>query len=131
MWSLLIVRDIVYFGKKSYGEFLQSDEGIATNILASRLEQLEEKGILVKKPHAGDKRKECYELTEKGLDLIPILLEMAKWGATHDPHSTAPLEWIALVEKRKLEITRLIRDTVSQGGAIFGGPHSVVSHLEL
>ena len=80
-WSLLIVRDIVYFGKKTYGEFLESDEGIATNILASRLEQLEQSGILTKRPYASDKRKEVYSLTEKGLDLIPILVEMASWSA--------------------------------------------------
>ena len=85
MWSLLIVRDIVYFGKKTYGEFLESDEGIATNILASRLAQLEQKGVLLKKPHDTDKRKEVYALTEKGLDLIPILLELANWSAQHDP----------------------------------------------
>src|SRR5260370_21300313 len=80
-WSLLIVRDIVYFGKKTYGEFLESEEWIATNILASRLVQLEEKGILVKMPHELDKRKEVYMLTEKGLDLIPILVELADWSA--------------------------------------------------
>src|SRR6185503_5849204 len=84
-WSLLIIRDIVYFGKKTYGEFLDSDEGIATNILANRLVHLEQKGILLKKPHDTDKRKEVYLLTEKGLDLIPILLEMAGWSAQHDP----------------------------------------------
>ena len=80
MWSLLIIRDIVYFGKKTYGEFLASDEGIATNILGSRLIHLEQKGILVKKPHDADRRKEEYVLTNKGLDLIPILLEMAGWA---------------------------------------------------
>jgi DNA-binding HxlR family transcriptional regulator len=56
MWSLLIVRDIVYFGKKTYGEYLDSDEGIATNILASRLAQLARTGILMKQPDATDRR---------------------------------------------------------------------------
>src|SRR5689334_10657304 len=83
-WSLLIVRDIVYFGKRTYGEFLESEERIATNILANRLANLEQNGILVKKPHPEDKRKEIYSLTEKGLDLIPLLLEMANWSAKHD-----------------------------------------------
>src|SRR5687768_4343044 len=95
MWSLLIIRDIVYFGKKTYGEFLDSDEHIATNILASRLLHLEEKGILLKTPSATDKRKEVYSLTEKGLDLIPILLEIASWSAQHDPQTGAPPDWIA------------------------------------
>src|SRR5947209_10805018 len=76
-WSLLIIRDIVYFGKKTYGEFLESEEGMATNILASRLTRLEQQGILVKKPSPLDKRKEEYALTERGLDLVPVLVEMA------------------------------------------------------
>ena len=129
MWSLLIVRDIVYFGKKTYGEFLDSDEGIATNILAIRLAQLEDKGILVKKPHETDRRKEIYELTEKGLDLIPVLLELANWGAHHDPQTSAPKEWIDLVNAEKEKMTQLIRTTVKSGGSVFVGPNSVVSKL--
>ncbi|HEX2906564.1 MAG TPA: helix-turn-helix domain-containing protein [Phototrophicaceae bacterium] len=129
LWSLLIVRDIVYFGKRTYGEFLKSDEGIATNILASRLTQLEQAGILIKKPDVTDKRKEVYELTEKGLDLIPILLEMANWGARHDPQTGAPPDWIALVNADKDRITRLIRETVKRGGSIFVGLDSVLNQL--
>ena len=69
-WSLLIVRDIVFAGKKTYGEFLKSEEGFATNVLASRLAFLEEQGILSKTPSSADRRKDFYALTEKGLDLI-------------------------------------------------------------
>src|SRR5579884_1987670 len=89
-WSLLIIRDIVYFGKHTYGEYLESDEGMATNILASRLARLEQHGILMKRPSAADKRKEEYLLTEKGLDLIPTLVEMANWSAHYDPQTGAP-----------------------------------------
>jgi DNA-binding HxlR family transcriptional regulator len=128
-WSLLIIREIVYFGKKSYGEFLKTEEGIATNILASRLVQLEQKGILVKKPYETDKRKEIYSLTEKGLDLIPILLELASWGAQHDPQTGAPQEWIALVNADKEKMIRLIRETVQRGGSIFSEPNSVVNKI--
>ncbi len=128
-WSLLIIREIVYFGKKTYGEFLESEEGIATNILASRLVQLEQKGILEKRPSEKDKRKEVYSLTEKGLDLIPILLELASWGAQHDPQTGAPQEWIALVNANKKRMTQLIRETVQRGGSIFSGPDSVVNKL--
>jgi DNA-binding HxlR family transcriptional regulator len=130
-WSLLIVRDIVYFGKKTYGEFLDSDEGIATNILASRLEQLEQKGILVKQPYAADKRKEVYSLTKKGLDLIPILVEMASWSAQHDPQTGAPQDWIARVNADKPNMLRLIRETVQNGGSVFVGADSVVNQLAL
>jgi len=129
MWSLLIIRDIVYFGKKTYGEFLDSDEKIATNILADRLVNMEEKGILLKKPHPKDKRKEVYELTEKGLDIIPILLEIATWGSSHDPQTGAPPEWIAMVKADRDNIIKRIRETVRNGGSIFVGADSVISQL--
>jgi DNA-binding HxlR family transcriptional regulator len=125
MWSLLIIRDIVYFGKKTYSEFLESEEGIATNILASRLAHLEQAGILVRQPHDTDKRKELYSLTEKGLDLIPLLTEMAAWGARHDPQTAAPQDWIALVEAKKEKMNRLVRQTVQNGGSVFVGPDRV------
>jgi DNA-binding HxlR family transcriptional regulator len=129
IWSLLIIRDIVYFGKRTYGEFLESDEGIATNILASRLVQLEEKGILVKNQDTTDRRKDIYSLTNKGRDLIPVLLELASWGARHDPQTGAPQDWIALVNANKEKASRLIRETVQSGGSIFVGPDSVVNKL--
>lgn len=128
-WSLLIIRDIVYFGKKTYGEFLESDEGIATNILANRLACLEQSGILAKKPCPADKRKEFYELTEQGLDLIPILLNMASWGASHDSQTGAPHDWIDTVNANKEEMISLIRATVRNGGSIFVGPNCVVDQL--
>ena len=88
-WSLLIIRDIVFWGKKTYGEFLKSDEGIATNILAARLVQLEREGILIKSPHPTDKRKDVYSLTEKGMELVPLLVEIVAW-------SGKLLEWQAV-----------------------------------
>src|SRR5438045_6503902 len=101
MWSLLIIRDIVYFGKKTYGEFLASEEGMATNILANRLAHLEQQGLRGKKPSASDKRKEEYVLTETGLDLIPVLGEMANWSAGHDQHTAPPAAWIALMKDHR------------------------------
>ncbi|GHO88404.1 winged helix-turn-helix transcriptional regulator [Dictyobacter formicarum] len=128
-WSLLIIRDIVYFGKKTYGEFLASEERIATNILADRLALLEQKGILEKRPSDSDKRKETFILTEKGLDLIPILVEMAGWSAVHDPQTGAPAAWIALMNADKEKMIRLIRQTVQDGRAVFTGPDSLVSQF--
>ncbi len=129
-WSLLIIRDIVYFGKKTYGEFLASEEGMATNILASRLAQLEQQGILVKKPSEKDKRKEEYALTEKGLDLIPVLAEMANWSAEYDQDTAAPAAWIALMKSDREKMLRLMRETVRSGGAVFAGEKSLVSQLQ-
>lgn len=126
-WSLLIVRDIVYFGKKTYGEFLESDERIATNVLACRLADLEHRGILQKHPHDFDKRKEVYVLTDRGLDLIPILLDLACWGACHDVETQAPANWITAVRQHRQEIIEYTRKTVRNGGSIFVGPGCVAS----
>ena len=128
-WSLLIIRDIVYFGKKTYGEFLASEEGMATNILASRLAHLEHQGILVKQLFEKDKRKEEYVLTEKGLDLIPVLVEMANWSAQHDPHTAAPPAWIALMNVEREKMIRLIRETVQSGGSVFVGEKSLLGQF--
>lgn len=128
-WSLLIIRDLVYFGKRTYGEFLESEEGIATNILASRLAHLEHQGILTKRPHETERRKEIYTLTEKGLDLIPVLVEMANWSAVHDPQTGAPPAWIAMMNADKERMTQLIRQTVQNGRAVFVGPESLISTL--
>lgn len=122
-WSLLVMRDIIYFGRKTYNEFLASDEGIARTILADRLAQLQAKGLLVKKHHPSDRRKEIYEVTEAGLELIPLLLDMAEWGAKRVPHQEdLPHAWLQAVrEQRHLLIPR-IQETVRQGGSIFGNP---------
>lgn len=125
-WSLLIVRDIVFWGKKTYGEFLDSDEGIATNVLAARLAHLEQKGILSKGPHAGDKRKDVYELTEKGLALIPLLLEMSGWSAQYDAKTTAPQQFVASVYADREKMFRLVQDTVRHGGSLFGAERGLV-----
>ena len=128
-WSLLIIRDIVYFGKKTYGEFLTSEEKMATNILASRLARLEEQGILVKRPSQQDKRKEEYVLTEKGLDLIPVLAEIANWSAEYDSHTGAPASWIALMKADRERMLRLMRETVKNGGSVFVGEKSLLSQF--
>ncbi|KAA6438919.1 helix-turn-helix transcriptional regulator [Dyadobacter flavalbus] len=84
-WTLLILRDMVFAGKSTYGQFLQSAEKMATNILADRLAVLESQGILTKAVAADKKSKFTYRLTEKGIDTIPIIIELVLWGARHCP----------------------------------------------
>ncbi len=79
-WTLLIIRDLMFKGKRTYGEFLQSEEKIATNILADRLLILEKNGIVEKRAFPGNKVKSLYQLTPKGIDLMPILFEIILWG---------------------------------------------------
>jgi hypothetical protein len=70
-----------------------------------------------------------YNLTERGLGLIPVLLEIAKWSAGADPDTDAPPEWIAAVEQHKPQVTAMLVDTVRRGGSIFVGDESVVAQL--
>ncbi len=86
-WSLLIIRDLLFSEKRSYCEFLASPERIATNILAARLKTLEERGIVTKTPDPTNGRRSHYHLTPKGTDLLPIVLEIMRWSAKHEPGS--------------------------------------------
>ncbi len=83
-WSLLIIRDMMLRNFRTYKEFLESYEGIATNILADRLRKLEAHGIIAAKPDRSDGRKLIYLLTAKGIDLAPVLTEMVLWAARHE-----------------------------------------------
>lgn len=89
-WSLLIVRDMMFFGRKSYNEFLRAGEKIATNILSERLQKLECSGIIAKRRDPFDARRHIYQLTEKGIDLAPVLIEMIVWAARHEETAAPP-----------------------------------------
>ncbi len=83
-WSLLIIRDMMLRGFRSYKEFMECYEGIATNILADRLRKLVAYGIITAEPDRSDGRKVTYLLTAKGIDLAPVLTEMVLWAAAHE-----------------------------------------------
>ena len=85
-WSLLILRDLIMRRKTRYQELLRSEEGIATNILADRLERLERLGLISKSADPNDKRQIRYAPMQKGLDLVPVILEMARWSDKYSPH---------------------------------------------
>ncbi len=93
-WSFLVVRDMMFKGKKYYNEFLEAGEGISTNILASRLRDLEKHGVISKIRDPEKKSKVLYSLTSKGKELIPVMLAMIEWGSKHDPNTEAPQEFI-------------------------------------
>lgn len=84
-WSLLIIRDLMDKKQCTYGDFLKAPEGIATNILASRLQVLEENKIIEKLAHPDSKAKVLYRLTNKGIDLLPVLLEINLWAEKYFP----------------------------------------------
>lgn len=82
-WSLLIVRDMLMHKKKTYKEFVASKESVATNLLASRLKMLESIQVITKRKLPTNKKENIYLLTEKGLDLTPIIFELVLWSDKH------------------------------------------------
>lgn len=93
-WTLLVLRDLLINGKRSFKEFQASEERIATNILAERLARLTRAGLIAAQRSDADKRQVLYAPTSAGRALLPVLVEMAYWGATHDPLTAAPPEFI-------------------------------------
>jgi len=82
-WTLLIIRDLIFAGKKHFREFLQSDEGISSRTLAERLQTLQEEGILTRSDDPTHGLKTVYRLTEAGIDLLPVLATLGAWGSKH------------------------------------------------
>ena len=100
-WSLLIIRDMMLRGFRSYKEFMECYEGIATNILADRLRKLVAYGIITAEPDPSDGRKLIYFLTAKGIDLAPVLTEMVLWAAAHEDTGNQALVRLMRVDKVK------------------------------
>jgi DNA-binding HxlR family transcriptional regulator len=100
-WSLLIIRDMMLRGFRTYTEFMECYEGIATNILADRLRKLIAYGIITAKPDSADGRKLIYSLTAKGIDLAPVLTEMVLWAAAHEETGNQPLVSLMQADKAK------------------------------
>jgi DNA-binding HxlR family transcriptional regulator len=102
-WSLLIIRDLMVRGYHTFKEFQAAGEGIATNVLADRLRKLEVAGIITGATEKTDGRKVNYRLTEKGIDLAPVLLELLIWGARHE-ETGAPCAVIDQMEKNRQQV---------------------------
>jgi DNA-binding HxlR family transcriptional regulator len=100
-WSLLIIRDMMLRGFRSYKEFLQCYEGIATNILGDRLHKLVANGIITSQPDPSDGRKLIYALTAKGIDLAPVLTEMVLWASEYEDTGNQTLVRQMKADKRK------------------------------
>ncbi len=100
-WTLLIIRDIMFKEKSHYGDFLQSEEKIATNILADRLSLLEKAGIVFKSVDPSHGSKFIYKLSSKGIDLLPILVEIIIWSAKYDANTAAERKFIRSASRDK------------------------------
>ncbi|MFD0764613.1 winged helix-turn-helix transcriptional regulator [Mucilaginibacter lutimaris] len=110
-WSLLIVRDLMYKKKCTYGDFLKSSEGIATNILAAKLVKLEDSKIIKKQAHPGNKSSVLYTLTEKGIELLPTMIEMSLWAEKYFDLSA---EWKSVLETVKKDKTEFLQNLMDK-----------------
>ena len=116
-WTLLVIRDLMLSGKRSYQEFLESGECIATNVLADRLARMEAAGLVARQPHPTDRRQQLYLLTERGIDLWPVLMAMVDWSAKHDPNTAATPGLVAAMRAdRKRLAARLLAELEAARG---------------
>lgn len=89
-WTLVVIRDMYFFNKQRFEEFLQSPEKISTNILAERLRRLEQLGIITKQPYGSHSQRMNYSLTQRGKELVPVLEALVKWGLENIPGTAIP-----------------------------------------
>lgn len=109
-WVLLILRDLIFTPKKSYGDFLTSEEKIATNILADRLKLLEANGFIASTVSPEKKNKFIYRLTEKGIDLIPVIVELMIWGSKYDSYEVKDI--VKKLQKDKEGTIKQLREKI-------------------
>lgn len=105
-WTLLVIRDLMFAGKRHFRQFLQSEEAISSNVLADRLSLLVETGLVRREDDPSHVQKAIYSLTEKGLALLPVLIAMSAWGQKYQPE-TRRLEAVDLVGRSPGSLERL------------------------
>ncbi|WP_428603953.1 winged helix-turn-helix transcriptional regulator [Sedimenticola sp.] len=111
-WTLLVMRDLIFMRKRRFGDFLNSAEKIATNILTQRLRNLEHAEIVTRRTDPENARQVLYELTAKGLDLIPVLLDLIIWGARYDLETGAPQEFLTRAQTDRKGLIEELRNSI-------------------
>ncbi len=97
-WTLLIIRDMMFLDKREFGELILNNEKIATNILADRLQRLQYAGIIIKSPNPDNGTKYIYTLTERGIQLLPTMIEVILWGMINIPGTDMPRRFLQAIE---------------------------------
>ena len=111
-WSLLVIRDLMFTDRRTYSDLLGAEEGIATNVLADRLKQLQASGLIRRR---GSGRGATYALTEKGLDLLPAMLELISWSARYDRRTAAPSDFVARIRQDRKAVTTELQQQLRRG----------------
>jgi DNA-binding HxlR family transcriptional regulator len=93
-WTLVVLRDLIMVRKRYFQELLAGNEGIASNILASRLKLLEAAGMITRRRDPAQAKRVIYEPSEKALDLLPVIIELMRWSTKYDPKSIAPAHFM-------------------------------------
>ena len=113
-WTLVVVRDMILSGKRHFNEFSASSEKMATNILSDRLKRLEEEGVVNKVIDPDNVSKFIYELTAKGKELIPVVLEIMLWGSKHVANPNAPAALLRWAKKDRDGLVKAILDSLKK-----------------
>lgn len=117
-WTPLILRDMMFYDKTSYSEFLASSEKIATNILTDRLNILHKEGFLIKSISPLNKSKFIYGLTDKGIELVPLMVELLIWGAKFNPDG-GPQLVLDKIKKNKSKFIKEIQEKLLNKRKLF------------
>ena len=112
-WSLLIIRNMMFYDLNTYGEFLNAPEKIATNILADRLQKLEEAGLITREEHPESKAKIFYKLTPMGISLLPVMTEISLWGDKYFKISPQAKTLTKLAKKDKPRFIKSLSEKLS------------------
>ena len=107
-WTLLVIRDLMFKDRREFRDFLGAEERVASNVLADRLKRLIAAGVVTRAPHPDDARRALYRLTEKGVDLAPVLIEIVLWAAQHE-RTSAPAEELAQMREDREALLIAIR----------------------
>ena len=113
-WSLLIIRDLMFKGKRHYNEFLESGENVSTSVLGDRLKMLEELGVIKKGKDDVKKSRIKYSLTQKGLDMLPVLIEMIIWAGFYDEKTEAGKVFLAQANEGRDYLISQIREKLKR-----------------
>lgn len=114
-WTLLIMRDLAFRGFQFYNDFLDSGEGIATNVLSDRLKMLEDKGIIISKKYKKLKTRKQYGLTKIGINTVPIILEMLVWGVNFDDSTIVVPEFYERFLNDKENVLKEVMTSLEEG----------------
>lgn len=126
-WTLLVLRDLIFYGRREFSEFMGSGEGIASNILSERLERLCCSGLVARFDHPTNGKKYVYRVTAKGADLIPTMIELVLWSAQYLPEVQVPPERMAPLVHDRAAFTAQLKASLLAELEAAGEPHPIAA----